>query len=140
MTIKEKAEEYFENECEPSYADNTEQLKEDIVLAFMKGAEAALRMRMNTKTLKKLICDNEELKQKLEQAKEIIKDLLRLPYDWEVCGNVISYLDKAAQFIKELEIREDRLCEHCDKYKSCPDGKRCRTCDNGSKWKRSKEK
>lgn len=39
---------------------------------------------------------------------------------------------------KELEaqIREDRLCEHCDQYKSYPDGKRCRTCDNGSKWKR----
>lgn len=34
---------------------------------------------------------------------------------------------------------EDRLCEYCEQYKSCPDGKHCRTCDNGSKWKRSKE-
>lgn len=43
--------------------------------------------------------------EQLTKAKEIIKDLLRLPYanDWEVYGDVTSHLDKAEQFIKEIE-------------------------------------
>ena len=46
-----------------------------------------------------------ELKDQLTKAKEIIKDLLRLPYanDWEVYGDVTSHLDKAEQFLKEIE-------------------------------------
>ena len=46
------------------------------------------------------------------------------------------------EYIIEREVdpsREDRLCSDCDQYASCPDGKCCRTCDNGSKWKRKKE-
>ena len=61
--------------------------------------------------IKELEQENAELKRdkkykdQLAQAKEIIKDLLRLPYanDWEVYGNVTSYLDKAEQFLNEVE-------------------------------------
>ena len=37
--FEKEAEEYFENECMHSYADTEEQLKEDVVPAFQKGAE-----------------------------------------------------------------------------------------------------
>ena len=47
----------------------------------------------------------EKKNDQLTKAKEIIKDLLRLPYanDWEVYGGVTSHLDKAEQFLKEIE-------------------------------------
>ena len=46
-----------------------------------------------------------ECEKTLIEATEIIKDLLRLPYanDWEVYGDVTSHLDKAEQFLKEIE-------------------------------------
>ena len=77
----------------------------------------------------------------LTKAKEIIREETRL------LGNIVSIerikdehpnkvIEQAEAFLKEYEIREDRLCEHCDQYKCCPDGKRCRTCDDGSNWKR----
>ena len=37
--FEKEAEEYFETECLHSYADTEEQLKEDVVTAFQKGAE-----------------------------------------------------------------------------------------------------
>jgi hypothetical protein len=37
--FEKEAEEYFETECLHSYADTEEQLKEDVVPAFQKGAE-----------------------------------------------------------------------------------------------------
>ena len=37
--FEKDAEEYFENECLHSYADTEEELKEDVVPAFQKGAE-----------------------------------------------------------------------------------------------------
>ena len=37
--FEKDAEEYFETECLHSYADTEEQLKEDVVSAFQKGAE-----------------------------------------------------------------------------------------------------
>ena len=39
MMFEKEAEEYFETECLHSYADTEEQLKEDVVPAFQKGAE-----------------------------------------------------------------------------------------------------
>ena len=67
--------------------------------------------QFNYPKIKELEQENAELKRdkkykdQLAQAKEIIKDLLRLPYanDWEVYGNVTSYLDKAEQFLNEVE-------------------------------------
>jgi chromosome segregation ATPase len=82
------------------------------------SAEIIKEMQSNVDTLQK---NNAELKEKLNfstqyyrgekakdqltKAKEIIKDLLRLPYanDWEVYGDVTSHLDKAEQFLKEIE-------------------------------------
>ena len=43
MTDEEMAEEYFDNECLHSYADNSEQLKEDVVPAFLAGLKARLQ-------------------------------------------------------------------------------------------------
>ncbi len=40
MTDEEMAEEYFESECFHSYADTEEQLKEDVVAAFLAGLKA----------------------------------------------------------------------------------------------------
>ena len=40
MKDEEMAEEYFDNECPHSYADNSEQLKEDVVQAFLAGLKA----------------------------------------------------------------------------------------------------
>jgi hypothetical protein len=37
--FEKEAEEYFETECLHSYADTEEQLKEDVIPAFQKGAE-----------------------------------------------------------------------------------------------------
>ena len=37
--FEKEADEYFETECLHSYADTEEQLKEDVVTAFQKGAE-----------------------------------------------------------------------------------------------------
>jgi hypothetical protein len=37
--FEKEAEEYFKTECLHSYADTEEQLKEDVVPAFQKGAE-----------------------------------------------------------------------------------------------------
>lgn len=79
---------------------------------------------------------------KLVKAKELLRFWVNDFYD--NFNNSIRYeerhktLVETEQFLKELEIHEERLCEHCDQYKSCPDGKRCHTCDNGSKWRRNK--
>jgi len=40
MKDEEMAEEYFENECLHSYADTEEQLREDVVAAFLAGLKA----------------------------------------------------------------------------------------------------
>ena len=40
MTDEEMAEEYFDKECLHSYADNEEQLREDIIAAFLAGLKA----------------------------------------------------------------------------------------------------
>lgn len=37
--FEKQAEEYFETECMHTYADTEEELKEDVVPAFQKGAE-----------------------------------------------------------------------------------------------------
>ena len=86
----------------------------------------------------------------IDKAKELIKKLLATPrtiYRRDEDGELTSFFNpdydelekQAEQFLKDFEICEDRLCSDCDQYDSCPDGKRCRSCDNGSKWKRKKE-
>ena len=40
MKDEEMAEEYFDKECLHSYADNEEQLKEDVIPAFLAGLKA----------------------------------------------------------------------------------------------------
>lgn len=62
---KEKAEEYFKNQPH-TYADNEEQLKEDIVAAFLKGLNAGRA------DLKK---ENEQLRADYDKQKEINKEL-----------------------------------------------------------------
>ena len=53
--IKQKAEEYFENECLHSYADTEEQLKEDVVPAYISGYHEGFKdcakARLNTTTI-----------------------------------------------------------------------------------------
>lgn len=81
--------------------------------------------------------EKEEQREQLAKAKEIIEAYVLTAKVEHLKGRYES-VDEAEAFLKELEISEDRLCEHCDQYKSFPDGKRCRSCDNGSKWKRGK--
>lgn len=103
--------------------------------------KARLQKKINTTT----VSDYPYSALKLEEAKDIINCLVHLgEFNENTAEEYLNYqvhdtLKRAEQFLKELEVREDRLCEYCDQYKSCPDGKRCHTCDNGSKWKREVE-
>ena len=98
------------------------------------SAQDAVTMQMYTNKANKEIADK-----KLAEAKDLLDKVLRVVHSELHPYQMQPYLDvlkQAEQFLKEFEIREDRLCEYCDQYKSCPDGKRCHTCDNGSNWKR----
>lgn len=83
----------------------------------------------------------EKEKEQLEKVKELLVKVCE-GYasidisEEEMCNRIAA----VEAFLKELYVCEDRLCVHCDEYKSFPDGKRCRTCDNGSKWKRRIDK
>ena len=101
---------------------------------------------INNIPLVKDIKDKSEVLGKLAEARDLIKRLLATPrsiYRRDEDGENTSFFNpdyeelkkQVEQFLKEQEIQEDRLCEHCDQYKSYPNG-RCRICDNGSKWKR----
>ena len=69
--VEELANKYFDEECQHSYADNEEQLREDVVPAYIKGyekgeADEKLRTRqVVTKDMAELIKENEELKKNL---------------------------------------------------------------------------
>lgn len=69
--VEELANKYFDEECQHSYADNEEQLREDVVPAYIKGyekgeADEKLRTKQAvSKDMTKLIKENEELKKNL---------------------------------------------------------------------------
>lgn len=137
MTLEERAKAYKE-EVHKKYLEAEENgympsLWANVDNIWLDGYKEALKAKVITTTVSDAPLMERE---QLEQAKGIIKGFI----DAED-GSVQYYdlLNKAEQFLKELVVQEARLCEYCDQYKSCPDGKRCRTCDNGSKWKRRKE-
>ena len=101
--------------------------------------KARLQKKINTTT----VSDYPYSALKLEEAKEILQVVLGkwkeerwILQSEEEVKQIEKLMKQTEQFLKELEIQEDKLCEYCDQYKYYPDGKRCRTCDNGSKWKR----
>lgn len=83
-----------------------------------------------------LMCLETEFNTFKSEAIELLRWALHSDPEHDNLVDFDAKWKEAEAFIKEYEIREDRLCEHCDEYKSFPDGKRCRTCDDGSKWKR----
>ena len=56
MTDEEMAEEYFDKECLHSYADNEEQLREDIIAAFLAGLKAGRPQKENRKVKYCYLC------------------------------------------------------------------------------------
>ena len=89
-----------------------------------------------------LMCLETEFNTFKSEAKELLEEFCsHYMYDCDATREDKTYeafeelKEQAEAFLKEYDIREDRLCEHCDQYKSYPNG-RCRICDNGSKWKR----
>ena len=66
--VEELANKYFEEQCEHTYADTVEQLKEDVVTAFLQGyakGETDEKFRTKqvvTKNMAELIKENEKLK------------------------------------------------------------------------------
>lgn len=119
----EEIQRYTENRCEALEKENAE-LKKDL-----KSKDLALEDFVKWSDKQKKKSDKQLL-----EAKEIIKKFLNAKSIEDTC--VVE--SEAERFLKELEVHEERLCAYCDQYKSCPDGKRCHTCDNGSKWRRNK--
>lgn len=113
--------------------------REERKQAYIAGYREALKMKINTTTISDAPLMERE---QLAEAKDIINCLVHLgEFNENTDEEYLNYqvhdvLKKAELFLKEWAIQEDKLCEYCDQYESCPDGKRCRTCDNGSKWKR----
>ena len=72
--VEELANKYFDEECQHDYADNEEQLREDVVPAYIKGyekGEADEKFRTKqvvTKGMAELIKENEKLKELLSLA------------------------------------------------------------------------
>ena len=116
----------FEKDAEEYVSKDTwlfEAAREDAKYHFQKGAEFGYN-----KAKEELKQENARLKESCDSLQELVTY-----YQTNFCQEGVV-LEKEKE--KELEIREDRLCEYCDQYKSFPNGKRCRTCDDGSKWKR----
>ena len=69
--VEELANKYFEEQCEHTYADTLEELKEDVVTAFLQGyakGETDEKFRTKqvvTKDMAELTKENEELKKNL---------------------------------------------------------------------------
>lgn len=69
-----------------------------------ENAEIKAELKDANEKVVHLACNqNKDLKQQLTKAKEIIKDLLNLPFanNEEVYADVTSHLDRAEQFLKE---------------------------------------
>ena len=98
--FEKEADEYFETECLHSYADTEEQLKEDVVTAFQKGAEFGYNKAMDEmqeqglalqSDMDKTIEQNIALKKELEKANEwhYVKDG-DLPKAYQKCYFIYS--------------------------------------------------
>ena len=141
MTVEERAEEWIENDYKPSGIDNFNDLKQ----AYTAGYKEALKAKVNVTFISDApLMEKEQLKRARELLEEFCSyymydcDATREDKTYEAFEELKEESEAFLEELKELQINEDRLCEHCDQYKSFPDGKRCRSCDDGSKWKRGK--
>ena len=109
--FEKEAEEYFETVCLHSYADTEEQLKEDVVPAFQKGAEfgynkAKEEMQEQGLALQsdmdKTIEQNIQLKKQIEKLEKLVP---------KTCENCVGYSCHAicvdCDFKDKWEVKED---------------------------------
>lgn len=112
--VEQLAEEHFNNTVNDTYAkriaETLEQYKEDVKRAFLCGyAKGETDEKFRTK---QVVVDNPKIKEQLEQAKEIIKKLLKTSQtiykrdeDGEVCPftntEYSAIAQQAEQFLKE---------------------------------------
>lgn len=66
--VEELANKYFDEECQHSYADNEEQLREDVVSAYIKGYEKG-EADEKFRTKQVITKDIAELKAQIEKMK-----------------------------------------------------------------------
>lgn len=87
--VEELGHQYFNEVCEHSYADTIEQLREDVVSAYVHGYA-------------KRETEEQFKNEQLIKAKEIIRNLLRVTYG-EGWNYSLDVKVKAEQFLKENE-------------------------------------
>ena len=80
----------------------------------------------------------------LNNAKEIIKELVRVEYadftNGDYSNELSKVLEQAEQFLKgESTAEQTNKCHDCAKFDEMPKGPRCRTCDNGSRFQKKEE-
>jgi hypothetical protein len=103
MTKEELAEEYFDKECLHSYADNEEELKEDVIAAFLAGAEP------REKRIEELEKENRLLG---ERCNQLLKDKSDLTDEVRMLKILVSSLVYEINQIWDInEMNDDlRMC------------------------------
>lgn len=98
MKVEDMAEEYFENVCLHSYADTEEQLREDVVAAFLAGFKACAKARLNITT----ISDNLIKDEQFTKAIELLKWALHSDPEHDNLDDFDTKWKEAEQFLKEV--------------------------------------
>lgn len=103
MKVEEMAVEYFESVCLHSYADTEEQLREDVVAAFLAGFRACAKKRLNATTISDCPIKDNRLTKAKEHIKQLLDCLKQDTNDPQTNYYVCQYMDKAEQFLKEID-------------------------------------
>lgn len=92
-TIEDKGNRYYDDVCPHSYADTSEQLREDVVAAYVQSHKDS------EKEILDLQEKNQRLTDELAEAKEMLHWFIVYEKGEGIITNFNNFIDKAEEFV-----------------------------------------